>query len=261
MAMDEAVFLGNQRGTSPPTLRFYGWNPPAVSLGYFQDWDSEINLSYCMENHIDIVRRPTGGKAVFHEDDLTYSLVSREDDPPFSPGILGTYLIISRCILEGIAVLGIRADMEKTVRPSAGEGPASHCFSSPSRYELLVNGRKICGSAQTRSKGAFLQHGSLLLNFDSLKALSVVTQDVPVSEDQARLLDRSVTSLRDHTEETVDPVRVAGILTASFERVMQTRFAEGGLTEEEKTTRDELLKNKYRTDAWNRTGASRLQDH
>jgi len=260
MAMDEAVFRGNQQGTSPPTLRFYDWQPSAVSLGYFQVLESEINVSYCRENNIDIVRRPTGGKAVFHEDDLTYSLVSRENIPPFSPGILGTYLIISRCILEGIADLGVRAEMAEESRSSGGEGPASHCFSFPSRYELLVDGRKICGSAQTRSNGAFLQHGSLLLRFDPFKALSVVTQNM-ASEEQASLLKKSVTSLRDHIAVQADPALIAGILKASFEKILKVQFVEGRLTEEEEAVRDELLQNKYHTDIWNRSGATRMNNY
>lgn len=261
MAMDEAVLRGNQRGTSPPTLRFYGWQPSAVSLGYFQDLESEINVAYCRENHIDIVRRPTGGKAVFHEDDLTYSLVSRDHTPPFSPGILGTYLIISRCIVEGIAALGVRAEMAEKIEPPGGEGPASHCFSSPSRYELLVHGRKICGSAQTRSNGAFLQHGSLLLRFDPFKALSIVTKNAAVSGDQAWVMEKSVTSLRDHITGTADPSHVARVLTASFEKILQVRFVEGRLTDEEKSDMDELLQNKYHADGWNRSGASRTHNY
>jgi len=261
MATDEAVFIGNQKGSSPPTLRFYGWSPPAVSLGYFQEPDSEINVDFCRENRIDIVRRPTGGRAVFHDDDLTYSLVSREDNPPFSPGILGTYLIISRCIIQGIATLGVCAEMEEKMRPAVGGGPASHCFSFPSRYELLVNGRKICGSAQTRSKGAFLQHGSLLLNFDPLKSFAVVSRSVPLSEDGARRLKESVTSLGEHAGREVEPGHLAEILKTGFEQVLQIKFVEGDLTDEEKRTRDDLVENKYQTDEWNRSGTSRWQGY
>jgi lipoate-protein ligase A len=258
MAMDEAVFRGNQQGTSPPTLRFYGWRPSAVSLGYFQIPESEIHISYCTENKIDIVRRPTGGKAVFHDNDLTYSLTSRENTPPFSQGILGTYLTISRCILEGIVKLGIHAEMAETGRSSGDDGPVSHCFSSPSRYELLVKGRKICGSAQTRSNGAFLQHGSLLLRFDPLREASVVTEDAAESAHQASLLGKSVTCLENHMAGPVDPIRLADILKAGFEKILQVRFVEGRLTKEEIAVRDELLQNKYHRDSWKKKGAARV---
>jgi len=261
MAMDEAVFRCNQRGTSPPTLRFYGWIPPAVSLGYFQVLESEINVSYCRENRIDIVRRPTGGKAVFHKNDLTYSLTSREGTSLFSPGILGTYLTISRCILEGIAMMGIQAEMAETGRSSGDKGPASHCFSSPSRYEILVKGRKICGSAQTRSNGAFLQHGSLLLRFDPLREASVVTDAAAESAHQASLLEKSVTCLENHMAGPADPIRLADALKAGFEKVLQIRFVEGQLTRGEMGVRDELLQNKYHRDSWNRTGAARVSAH
>ncbi len=253
MAIDEAVFRGNQQGLSPPTLRFYGWDPPAVSLGYFQDIEAEINVPYCRRNRIQIVRRPTGGKAVFHDDELTYSLVSRDDNRPFSSSILETYLVISRCIVDGLASLGVDATMAEQGRPlSAGNLPA-HCFSLPSRYELLVKGRKICGSAQTRANGVFLQHGSLLLRFDPFKAAAVVSQE-GVSRNPADSLKESVTSLQDHIARSIDPGGLSRVLSESFEKILQIRLTEGRLTPEEETLKERLLTDKYGRETWNREG-------
>jgi len=259
MAIDEAIFRGHQMGTSPPTVRFYGWHPAAVSLGYFQDLASEINEAFCRENGIGIVRRPTGGKAVFHEHELTYSLVSKEHNPPFPPSILGTYLMISKCLVAGLVGLGIPAEMEAVGRSPGDPNLQHHCFSYPSRHEILVQGRKICGSAQMRAKGAFLQHGSLLLRFDARKALAVISGEDPSSR-EARMKD-SVTAVLDHVTTPIDPEHLSRVLSASFERVLQITLSEGGLTPEEEALKNKLLHHKYRTDLWNRSGKTLLKSY
>lgn len=251
MAIDEAIFRGQQRGFSPPTLRFYGWQPPAVSLGYFQDGENEVHLAYCRESRIDIVRRPTGGRAVFHDRELTYSLIVREGTGLFSSGILDTYLIIGRCILKGLSMLGVQAEMTPQGRGSPDAGLLIHCFSVPSRYEILVNGKKVCGSAQTRSNGAFLQHGSLLLHFDPLKAVSVIAGS---GDRQATFMKESVTALDEHMEGQPEPEEISRVLCRGFADVLGVTFVESGLTEAEELLRDELVKNKYGTDLWNRSG-------
>ena len=111
MAMDEAIFRVNQRKDSLPTLRIYRWCPPSISLGYFQKIRDEVDVAACNRYHIDIVRRPTGGKAVLHENDLTYAVIAKEHNPLFTPDILGTYRIISGCIADALSELGIYAEM------------------------------------------------------------------------------------------------------------------------------------------------------
>jgi lipoate-protein ligase A len=257
MAIDEAIFRGNQRGASPPTVRFYGWCPPAVSLGYFQSMASEINESFCRENGISIVRRPTGGKAVLHDHELTYSLVSREDRSPFPPGILGTYLIISNCLVAGLKRLGVQAKVAAEGRFPGNPALQPHCFSFPSRYEILVQGRKVCGSAQVRAKGAFLQHGSLLLRFDSRKARAVILDGAPSGQEEQ--LEDSVTAVLDHVATSLDPEHISQQLAASFEEILQVTLFAGALTPEEEVLKDRLLQYKYRTDLWNRSGKTLMK--
>ena len=174
MAVDEAVFRLNRREALPPTLRFFGWQPPAVSLGYFQKTSREIDVETCRREGIDIVRRPTGGKAVLHEHELTYSLVAAMEHPLFTGDILETYRIISACIVEALERLGLTPEMVSEGRSAAGTPLEAYCFAAPSKYELLVGGRKICGSAQVRAGGAFLQHGSLLIDIDPARAAAVM---------------------------------------------------------------------------------------
>ena len=252
MAIDEAIFRGNQLGESPPTLRFYGWDPPAISVGYFQDVEQEVDLDYCRKNRVDIVRRPTGGKAVFHDRELTYSFISREKEGPFTPGVLGTYLVISRCIIKGLSGLGLDAEVAQGGLPEE-RVPTAHCFSFPSRYEILIAGKKVCGSAQTRASGTFLQHGSLLLDFDAAKALRAIRdRDGCVTEDTLR---KAVTYLGAYLREgRTDPAHLSGMLKAGFEDVLRVEFVEGRLTPEEEALKDKLLTGKYVNGQWNREG-------
>ena len=127
MAVDEAVFRASIHKKAPPTLRFYGWRVPALSIGYFQDYGKEVDREACRKFGVDIVRRPTGGKAVLHEQELTYAVIAGADSPLFPPDILKTYRVISGCIAKGLAKVGIRA--EKTDARQAPDGTLrSSCF-------------------------------------------------------------------------------------------------------------------------------------
>lgn len=251
MALDEAVFRANHGERIPPTLRFFCWAPPAVSLGYFQNTDEEIDVEVCRKRGIDIVRRPTGGKAVLHGQDLTYSVVAKETNPLFPKDILGTYRIIGRCIAEGLSSLGIDAVMSAGMRGTTDVLKA-FCFSEPSRYELLVQGKKICGSAQARSHGAFLQHGSLLMDFDPVQDTSVIRSRLD-SIQQSEQLRKTVTSVREHNNR-VDTVTLCHALKTGFENVLGIHFIEDDLSPSEDRLKSELLANKYTNPNWNIDG-------
>ncbi len=111
MAIDEAIMIAHREGLVPPTIRFYQWSPPAVSLGYFQDLEKEIDVDVCQDMRIDIVRRPTGGKAVLHDKELTYSFIIKENHPLVNDSILETYKKVSGGIIRGLAYLGIKAEL------------------------------------------------------------------------------------------------------------------------------------------------------
>jgi lipoate-protein ligase A len=161
--------------------------------------------------------------------------------------------MISGCIAKGLTGLGIRAEM-KTDERGAPEGTLrSSCFSFPSRYELLAGGRKICGSAQMRSHGVFLQHGSLLLSFDPLRTCSVMLPHRDLERD-ADLLRNAVTSVEEQAGSPVDEERLCRVLREGFERALGIRFREGRLTPEEDGLVDELMTKKYSGEGWNREG-------
>ncbi len=251
MAMDEAVFRVRQRLKTPPTLRFYTWRSPAVSVGYFQDIEKEIDVQFCSRASLDIVRRPTGGKAVLHEDDLTYSVISGAGDPLFPSDILGTYRVISRCLARGFEEIGVGVRMAEEGR--SGRGDAS-CFASPSRYELLVGDRKICGSAQVRSHGSFLQHGSILLDFSPEKNAALLKTRAGDRQRLVRSLRASVTSLREELRSAADPKELCGVFQRAFSITLGVDLQPGSLFPEEERWMDRLLTKKYSDPMWNLKG-------
>jgi lipoyl(octanoyl) transferase len=253
MAVDEAVFRASIRKKVPPTLRFYGWRVPALSIGCFQDYEKEVDSEACRKFGVDIVRRPTGGKAVLHEQELTYAVIAGADSPLFRPDILQTYRVISGCIAKGLAEIGIRAEMEADGRRAPDGTLRSSCFSSPSRYELLVGGRKICGSAQMRSHGIFLQHGSLLMACDPLRTCAVMLPRRDRERD-ADLLRNAITSVGEQAGAAVDRENLCRVLREGFEQALDIQFLEGPLTPEEEELKGELMTKKYGSEGWNREG-------
>ena len=143
-------------------VRFYGWSRPTISLGRNQKVEKAVDVEYCRANGIDIVHRPTGGRSVLHDDELTYA-VSSNDSSYFGDTIYGNYRRVSEALCLAYNDLGVAAVLAPdTKKPDiSGNGVDPPCFLSPSRYELMVDGRKIVGSAQRRVRRSFLQHGSM----------------------------------------------------------------------------------------------------
>jgi len=254
MAIDEAVFRICQRRAMSPTLRFYGWSVPTVSLGYFQKVHEEINLQSCRDMGIDVIRRPTGGKAVLHEKDLTYSVVAQTGKPFFPGGLLETYRIISSCIAKGLAQLGIEACMSEGGQCATQAPLEACCFSTPSQYELLVKGKKICGSAQVRSKGAFLQHGSLQVDFDPYRTFTAIGKPLDAVDRNADRLRRRATSVNESGDRHCDYDVLCSVLAEGFEEHLGIHLVRGALTVEETTLMQTLVKYKYSDSEWNMEG-------
>ncbi len=158
MAIDEVLLASRV-----PVLRFYQWEPCAVSIGRYQDL-GDIDLDYCTENCIDVVRRITGGKAVLHEKELTYSFIIDKELMPMS--IIESYKIISSAIIHGLRTLGLNSEMNSS-KIENRDNPV--CFQESSFNELTINRKKFVGSAQVRKKGKLLQHGSILTGINTEK--------------------------------------------------------------------------------------------
>jgi lipoyl(octanoyl) transferase len=250
MAIDEAIFRETIKNRKPPTLRFFGWRPAAVSIGYFQELKSEINFNRCRLSGVDIVRRITGGKAIYHNDEITYSLSAANSEKLFPNDIIGTYEKISLCLARGLSLLGIDAHLAEVQSGAPGKKPdmASCCFSVPSGNELLVAGRKICGSAQTRTRGGFLQHGSLLMTFDPVEtAALILSSQTPELSEKLR---RSVAAVNEVIPSPVNAESLCSVLQKGFIDELGIELSEEPLTPAEKALSIHLVK-KYESDAWN----------
>ncbi|HDQ03380.1 MAG TPA: lipoate--protein ligase family protein [Deltaproteobacteria bacterium] len=251
MAIDEAIFLEASSGKVPPTLRFYGSSPAAVSIGYFQDIKKEVNIGECNKRNIGIVRRITGGKAVFHCDEITYSVAVSKPDKMFPADIAGTYHIISKCIVRGLAGLGIEAYLAEDKRMQPAGHYKSCCFSMPSKNELLVDERKICGSAQIRKKDGFLQHGSLLLNFSAQDTASLLLPRR--SLEQIEDLNKAVTAINDELTAPLETREICRALENGFANELGIELAAGDLSAAEKSLKKSLAE-KYKSSSWNLEG-------
>ncbi|MCB9452101.1 MAG: lipoate--protein ligase family protein [Anaerolineaceae bacterium] len=163
MAKDEAILTAVSAGDAPPTLRLYAWEPMCLSLGYGQR-GREADIDRLAAIGWEIVRRPTGGKAILHGDELTYSLALPTDHPLAAGDVVTSYLTISRALVAGLELLGLRPQADPLAAALKIQGPV--CFEVPSHYEITANGRKLIGSAQVRRKGGILQHGTLPLYGD-----------------------------------------------------------------------------------------------
>ncbi|HBI47532.1 MAG TPA: hypothetical protein DDX93_02250 [Smithella sp.] len=255
MAIDEAIFYETIKNKKAPTIRFYNSQPAAISIGYFQDARKEVNIEKCYTAGVDIARRITGGKAIFHFNEITYSVIAPDQEKSFPPDILGTYKVISECIACGLAYLGIKADLVESGRILAAQKAETYCFSVPSKNELLVKGRKICGSAQVRRRGGFLQHGSLLLAFDPVK-----TADLLLPARTPRHLEKlkeTVTAVNEEIASTADAQEICFQLKNGFIDKFGIDLMEGTLTSAEETLKNKLME-KYSNTRWNIQGENIL---
>ncbi len=252
MAVDEAIMLTHGRGLVPPTLRLYTWNPAAVSIGYFQSAGREIDLDACARAGIGFVRRPTGGRAVLHDDELTYSVTIAEDLLPGT--VLETYRYLSGGLLEGFRLLGVGADLTNPPAPDRA-GPvgssSAACFDAPSWYELTSGGKKIVGSAQTRKNGIILQHGAIVLGFDVDKLLSTLRFPNERLRERVRgTLVAKAGGVAEAAGRRIGADEMARAVAAGFTK-LGIALVDAQLTPEEARLAEELERTKYTQASWN----------
>jgi lipoate-protein ligase A len=166
MAIDEAVLAAVEAGEAPPTLRVYGWAPPCISLGHSQDPFRELALDAVAARGYGVVKRATGGRAVLHIDELTYSIIARADSAPWCATQALSYRFISQAVAQALSAagFGVALDRGSPVEKPRALRAMTPCFSSTARSEVVFGDRKVVGSAQRRTRDAFLQHGSILVS-------------------------------------------------------------------------------------------------
>ncbi len=256
MALDEALLNWHSEGKIPPTIRFYGWEPATLSIGYFQRVAKEIRMEAVREKQLGFVRRPTGGRGVLHEHELTYSVIVSEAHPAMPKTVTEAYRVISTGLLEGFKALGLNAyfavpDSEKE-REALKKPRSAVCFDAPSYYELVVEGKKIAGSAQTRQKGVILQHGSILLDIDEEKLFDLFQyRSDRLRERMQRAFSQKAVAINALRKEPVTLDEASRAFKQGFEKGLGIQLVPYQLSESEEKEVQWLAKSRYESDEWN----------
>ncbi|MBC2913423.1 lipoate--protein ligase family protein [Staphylococcus hominis] len=254
MAMDEALLNFVSRAEIDPVVRFYTWNPATLSVGYFQRLKKEIDIDKVKEKGFGLVRRQTGGRGVLHDKELTYSVIVPESHPNMPSTITEAYRVISEGLLEGFKLLGFDAyfaiPRSKEEREKLKQPRSAVCFDAPSWYELVVEGRKIAGSAQTRQKGVILQHGSLLqdVDVDELFDMFIFKNDRLKEKMKKAFVDKAV-AINDISDRHISIEEMEKAFEEGFKKGLNIEFKPLSLTENQ-LAEVKVLEEKYRSEEW-----------
>lgn len=254
MAIDEALLNFVSRGEIDPVIRFYTWNPATLSIGYFQRLQKEIDIEKVNEKGFGLVRRQTGGRGVLHDKELTYSVIVPESHPNMPSTITEAYRVISQGLLEGFKNLGFETyfavPRSKEEREKLKQPRSSVCFDAPSWYELVVEGRKIAGSAQTRQKGVILQHGSILqdIDIDELFDMFIFKNDRLKAKMKEAFVEKAV-AINDISDTHITLSEMEKAFEEGFKTGLNIEFKPLELSEQQLAEVKEL-EEKYRSDDW-----------
>ncbi len=235
MALDEAIAIARSKKLVPNTLRFFRWEPSAVSIGYFQSMEEEVDIEACNRLGIDYVRRRTGGGAVYHDRDgeLTYSLIVNEDHPLISRDFQKTYETLCSGIVRGLRVLGVPAEFKPI-------------------NDIIVDGKKISGNAQTRSMNVVHQHGTILRDVDPTLMFTVLkVPSEKIRDKMIKSVKERVTSVKNYLKREVRFEELKNALIRGFEETFNIKLVPGEVTDFEERTAIKLKMEKYSTREWN----------
>jgi len=248
MAIDEAVMKARIENRVPNTLRFYRWNPSAVSIGRFQSLTNGVHVENCRDHGVDIVRRITGGGAVYHDSDgeITYSVLAKTTDLGCADlDMLSAYQKICSGLNEAIKILGAKAEFRS---PDPKRCP-----------NLTIKGRKFSGNAQSCKKGVLLQHGTFLLDIDHKKMFTFLK--VPWAktlDDVLEVSKRKLTSAKQELESQFTLEEAYQALVKGFEKVLDVQLVEEELMDYEWKLAERLRREKYVTEDWTLLGKSEI---
>ncbi len=259
MAVDEAILLAVTEGDAPPTLRSFGWTPACLSLGYAQPI-ADVDLERLHERGWNLVRRPTGGRAILHTDELTYSVIAPMTEPRVVGGVVESYRRLSAGLMRGLEIMGlaVRADdvTRDMILPSQNQhvtpsGPV--CFEVPSNYEITARGKKLLGSAQVRKRGGVLQHGTLPLVGDIARICEALRfeSDEERGRVRARVRQRATTILEVLGRE-VSWEDAAAAMARGFAEALNLKLEASPLTARESEMAAKLREEKYAGEVWNK---------
>ncbi len=258
MAVDESILEHIGRRAAQPTLRLYAWDPPCLSLGHAQPF-ADVDLARLKRHRWDVVRRATGGRAILHTDELTYSVAGGAQEPMLAGGVLESYNRLAQALLFAIREMGLPVEMKEHVRDPApftlrvlrGQNMNPVCFEVPSPYEITVQGKKLIGSAQARKKEGVLQHGSLPLAGDLTRICqALVFKDEIARETAAQRLLTHATTVESVLGRRVDWETAAQAFVRGFEAQLGITFERGVMSGSESERAEELVEEKYAHPSW-----------
>ena len=249
MAVDESILEHIGRGASLPTLRLFAWEPACLSLGSAQPF-SDVDLTRLQQRGWEMVRRPTGGRAILHTDELTYSVAALTGEPRLAGSLLESYNRLAVALLEAVRSLGLPVEMKEDTGAHR-QTPNPACFEVPSAYEITVGGKKLIGPAQGRRKDCVLQHGSVPVTGD----LTRITQALIFPDESSRAEAAGRLLARATTVETVLGREVsweeaAQAFIRAFETKLDLNLEENVLSESEVKRAEELVQQKYAHPDW-----------
>jgi len=250
MAVDEAILESVYSGDSPPTLRLYAWQPACLSLGHAQPF-AEVDTQALATHGWEVVRRPTGGRAILHVDELTYAVIAPETEPRVAGGVLESYLRLSQALMEALKILGLNPEASEKSPGKKPDNPNPVCFEVPSNYEITINGKKLIGSAQARRKEGILQHGALPLHGDLTRIIAALKSKDEETQARAkvRLLDHATTVERE-LGSAPDWQQASNAFQQAFSTTLNLDLSLGELTPKERARAQALMQEKYTHPSW-----------
>jgi lipoate-protein ligase A len=248
MAVDAAILSAVGRNEVPPTLRLYRWDPPCISLGYSQPY-ADLDQGLLQTREWDVVRRPTGGRAILHTDELTYAVIGPKTDPRLEGGLLQSYRRLSSALSSSLKILGLPVEIHSGKIPNANSQPV--CFENPSDFEITVEGKKIIGSAQARKKGGILQHGTLPLVGDLSRITQVLHYSTPDQRElaAAQLLQKA-TTVESVLRRDVSWEESAQAFKIGFQNALNVILTESNLLPSEIETAQQLEQTQFGNPEW-----------
>ena len=248
MAIDEALLRCFDPASSRPVLRLYGWQPAALSLGRFQKAADDLDLERCRADQLSVVRRITGGGAIYHCDELTYSIICSPQQIPAAASVKDSFRVLTSFLLGLYRALGLQADYALDLAPDGSRlGQRTPlCFAGTESYDIMVNGRKLGGNAQRRSRGVIFQHGSIPLHSRVQQGVSYLkSKPLGVEQGSTCLADQGIAADGEQLKQT---------LVGQFEAQLGAPLQAGDLTAEERALSRRLAAGKYGEDRWNLEG-------
>lgn len=244
MAIDEALLELAQPGET--IFRTYTWDRPTLSLGTFQKY-SDVNLDEIKKRNFGLVRRSTGGRAVLHDKELTYSIIIKAPHQALNQNVLESYYYLCKGLVAGLCQLGVDAQLKRSDDPTLS---TPSCFAAPTFNDIEANGKKLVGSAQMRNALGLLQHGSILIDVDMDDLFSVISKDAQTATKLAQMAKAKITSINDQTGKKVSLEEVRSAIVAGFEKGLDVTFSPIEFDEGMIKLSNELCVKKYGSPEW-----------